>query len=378
MDANGRPVRQKIDELRRYSGVKYQTVAKAGPGDLCAAQGLCGVRPGDVLGDAPKKGGSRLTPMFSSQVLYGPDVLEKNLLHALYELEEEDPMLHIDVDTALSAIRVQTMGEVQLEVLSERLKTQYGLTVDFGECEVLYKETIQVPVIGYGHFEPLRHYVEVHIRLSPLARGEGLQFESECPQDVLGANFQNAVRTHFFERAHKGVLTGAPLTDLKCTLITGRAHLKHTEGGDFREATYRAVRQALCRAKSVLLEPFCRFEIEVEQQQLGRVLSDIEKSCGSYDAPAQTADGRAVVTGRAPAATFHSYAKQLMSFTKGRGRMASAFCGYDNCHNAPEVIEKIGYDKESDLENPACSVFCAHGSGFVVPWDEVERYIHCK
>ena len=377
-DESGEPARQKIDALWGLSGVKYTVCAKAGAGDLCCISGLSGVKPGDILGENPKKGENGLCPMLVSQVLYDPAVPQKTVLRAFMELEDEDPMLRVEYDAALSAIRVQIMGEIQLEVLSELVKSRYQLNVSFGECEVLYQETIKAPVVGYGHFEPLRHYAEVVLRLSPLPRGAGLRFKSECPLDVLASNYQNAVRTHFFEKAHKGALIGAPVTDVECTLLVGRAHLKHTEGGDFREATHRAVRQALFGAESVLLEPYCRFRVEVEQAALGRVLSDIEKRHGESEPPVQRADGRVEVSGRAPAAAFLSYAGELASFTKGRGRMVSAFGGYDLCHNPKEIMEKTGYDKEGDVENPASSVFCSHGSGFVVKWDEVERYIHCK
>ena len=287
-------------------------------------------------------------------------------------------MLGIVWEEALQELHVHIMGTIQLEVLKELVRDRFGIDVEFGECEILYKETIEGSVIGLGHFEPLRHYAEVHLRLSAGERGSGLTFTSECSTDVLDLSWQRLIRTHVFEFQHKGILTGFPLTDVKIALMTGRAHEKHTEGGDFREATYRAIRQGLEQANNVLMEPFYAFSIETQTEQMGRVLSDIQRMYGSFEPPETTADGRVLIQGRAPVAVMMNYGRELVTFTKGKGSISLQFDGYEPCHNSDEVIKRVAYDKIRDVANTSDSVFCSHGTGFNVKWDEVQNHIHCK
>ena len=376
-DSEGKIIRQKINEIRIYSGGRYTTVPEAVPGDLCAVTGLSGTRPGDGIGENRYHADYATVPLLTAKVIYDESLNVRTVLEAFKELEDEDPMLEVVWNESLQEMHIHIMGAIQLEVLEEIVRERFGLEVRFGDCEILYKETIAAPVIGYGHFEPLRHYAEVHLRLEPTAPGTGITFDSACSVDILDANYQNLIKTHVFEREHKGVLTGSPITDMRIVVINGRAHLKHTEGGDFRQAVYRAIRQGLEQAESVLLEPVYRFEIDVPAEAMGRVMSDIQKMAGRFEAPEIAAE-QAVITGFCPVATMMNYSQEILSFTKGRGLLRASFAGYEPCHNAEEVIERVNYDKKHDVENTSDSVFCSHGAGFNVPWDQVQKYIHCK
>ena len=295
------------------------------------------------------------------------------------QLEEEEPLLNIVWNPALEEIHVQLMGEVQTEILKTMIAERFHLDVEFGTGKIVYKETIKSPVVGVGHYEPLRHYAEVHLKMEPLEAGSGLVFDTDCSEDVLDRNWQRLILTHLQEREHPGVLTGAPITDMKITIVAGRAHLKHTEGGDFRQATYRAVRQGLKSAESLLLEPWYSFVLEVPSEQVGRAMSDIGQMNGSFEGPeAEDKQGMVRLTGTAPASEMRDYQREVWAYTKGRGRITLTLKGYEPCHNAEEVIEEIGYDSERDVDNPTGSVFCAHGAGFLVKWDEVPEYMHIK
>ena len=299
------------------------------------------------------------------------------MLQNLRILEEEEPELHIVWDEKSAEIHIQLMGDVQIEILQRMIKERYGVLVQFGEGSIVYKETITAPVEGVGHFEPLRHYAEVHLRIEPGERGSGMQYAAECSEDVLDRNWQRLVLTHLEEKEHKGVLTGSAVTDLKITLTSGRAHLKHTEGGDFRQATYRAVRQGLKKAESILLEPYYEFRIELPSENVGRAMTDIQNQFGKFESP--LVDGEmTILTGNAPVSTMSGYQKDLIAYTGGRGKIALTLKGYDVCHNQEEVLAASTYDSEADLANPTGSVFCAHGAGFVVEWDEVEEYMHME
>ena len=371
------PVPEKINEIRIYSGEKYQQVERAETGDLCAVTGLTLPRPGDGIGQRLPEVSFDLTPMLSAKVIYDASVPDKTVLGYFQELAEEDPLLSVAWEEELKQLTVRIMGPIQLEVLRELVLQRFGLSVSFGPCEVLYRETILEEVIGYGHFEPLRHYAEVHLRLSPAKRGAGIHFFSECSLDVLDSNFQHLIRTHVLEKEHKGILLGAPLTDVNISLVVGRAHEKHTEGGDFREAVYRAVRQGLEKAKNAVLEPYYAFTVSAGREFLGRILSDIQKRSGSFSDP--VIEGEEVtVSGRGPVASFLDYPAELISFSRGGGTIQFRFDGYELCHNSDEVIRQKGYDKDRDRGNPSDSVFCSHGAGFQVKWYDVEKYIHCK
>ena len=301
------------------------------------------------------------------------------VLRELKQLEEEEPLLNIVWNPALEEIHVQLMGEVQTEILKTMIAERFHLDVEFGTGKIVYKETIKSPVVGVGHYEPLRHYAEVHLKMEPLEAGSGLVFDTDCSEDVLDRNWQRLILTHLQEREHPGVLTGAPITDMKITIVAGRAHLKHTEGGDFRQATYRAVRQGLKSAESVLLEPWYSFVLEVPSEQVGRAMSDIGQMNGSFEGPeAEDKQGMVRLTGTAPASEMRDYQREVWAYTKGRGRITLTLKGYEPCHNAEEVIEEIGYDSERDVDNPTGSVFCVHGAGFLVKWDEVPEYMHIK
>lgn len=376
-DSEGRLVRQKVNEIRIYSGGRYTTVPEAVPGDLCAVTGMDATRPGDGIGEKLYHAGYATVPLLTASVIYDESLNVRTVLEAFKELEDEDPVLEIVWNESLQEMQIHIMGAIQLEVLEEIVRERFGLEVRFGDCEILYKETIAAPVTGYGHFEPLRHYAEVHLRLEPAAPGTGIAFDSACSVDILDSNYQNLIKTHVFEREHRGVLTGSPITDMRIVLVNGRAHLKHTEGGDFRQAVYRAIRQGLEQAESVLLEPVYRFEIEVPSEAMGRVMSDIQKMAGRFEAPELRGD-QAVIFGFCPVATMMNYSQEILSFTKGRGMLRATFSGYEPCHNAEAVTLRIDYDKKHDVENTSDSVFCSHGAGFNVPWDQVAEYIHCK
>ena len=374
-EADGEPWAEKANQLRLYSGAKYTLTEAIGPGQVCAVTGLTKARPGEGLGAERDSDLPVLEPVLSYQVLLPEGADVHAALGKLYRLEEEEPQLHVVWNETLGEIHVQLMGEIQLEVLRSLLAERFGLEVEFGPGGILYKETITEPMEGVGHYEPLRHYAEVHLKLEPLPRGSGMQFAADCREEVLDKNWQRLVLTHLEEKQHLGVLTGSPLTDVKITLIAGRAHLKHTEGGDFRQATYRAVRQGLMLAKSQLLEPWYAFRLEVPAENIGRAMSDIQRMEGTFDPP-ESGEETAVLTGFAPVSTMRSYPMEVVSYTRGRGHLSLTLDGYRPCHNAQEVIAAIGYEPEHDLDNPADSVFCAHGAGFVVPWDQVRSHMH--
>ena len=366
-EADGEPWAEKANQLRLYSGAKYTLAEAIGPGQVCAVTGLTKARPGEGLGAERDSDLPVLEPVLSYQVLLPEGADVHAALGKLHRLEEEEPQLHV--------VWNETLGEIQLEVLRSLLAERFGLEVEFGPGGILYKETITEPMEGVGHYEPLRHYAEVHLKLEPLPRGSGMQFAADCREEVLDKNWQRLVLTHLEEKQHLGVLTGSPLTDVKITLIAGRAHLKHTEGGDFRQATYRAVRQGLMLAKSQLLEPWYAFRLEVPAENIGRAMSDIQRMEGTFDPP-ESGEETAVLTGFAPVSTMRSYPMEVVSYTRGRGHLSLTLDGYRPCHNAQEVIAAIGYEPEHDLDNPADSVFCAHGAGFVVPWDQVRSHMH--
>ena len=374
-EADGEPWAEKANQLRLYSGAKYTLTEAIGPGQVCAVTGLTKARPGEGLGAERDSDLPVLEPVLSYQVLLPEGADVHAALGKLHRLEEEEPQLHVVWNETLGEIHVQLMGEIQLEVLRSLLAERFGLAVEFGPGGILYKETITEPMEGVGHYEPLRHYAEVHLKLEPLPRGSGTQFAADCREEVLDKNWQRLVLTHLEEKQHLGVLTGSPLTDVKITLIAGRAHLKHTEGGDFRQATYRAVRQGLMLAKSQLLEPWYAFRLEVPAENIGRAMSDIQRMEGTFDPP-ESGEETAVLTGFAPVSTMRSYPMEVVSYTRGRGHLSLTLDGYRPCHNAQEVIAAIGYEPEHDLDNPADSVFCAHGAGFVVPWDQVRSHMH--
>ena len=374
-EADGEPWAEKANQLRLYSGAKYTLAEAIGPGQVCAVTGLTKARPGEGLGAERDSDLPVLEPVLSYQVLLPEGADVHAALGKLHRLEEEEPQLHVVWNETLDEIHVQLMGEIQLEVLRSLLAERFGLAVEFGPGGILYKETITEPMEGVGHYEPLRHYAEVHLKLEPLPRGSGMQFAADCREEVLDKNWQRLVLTHLEEKQHLGVLTGSPLTDVKITLIAGRAHLKHTEGGDFRQATYRAVRQGLMLAKSQLLEPWYAFRLEVPAENIGRAMSDIQRMEGTFDPP-ESGEETAVLTGFAPVSTMRSYPMEVVSYTRGRGHLSLTLDGYRPCHNAQEVIAAIGYEPEHDLDNPADSVFCAHGAGFVVPWDQVRSHMH--
>ena len=374
-EADGEPWAEKANQLRLYSGAKYTLTEAIGPGQVCAVTGLTKARPGEGLGAERDSDLPVLEPVLSYQVLLPEGADVHAALGKLHRLEEEEPQLHVVWNETLGEIHVQLMGEIQLEVLRSLLAERFGLEVEFGPGGILYKETITEPMEGVGHYEPLRHYAEVHLKLEPLPRGSGMQFAADCREEVLDKNWQRLVLTHLEEKQHLGVLTGAPLTDVKITLLAGKAHLKHTEGGDFRQATYRAVRQGLMLAKSQLLEPWYAFRLEVPVENIGRAMSDIQRMEGSFDPPESGAE-TATLTGFAPVSTMRSYPMEVVSYTRGRGHLNLTLDGYRPCHNAAEVIEAVDYEPEHDLDNPADSVFCSHGAGFVVPWEQVRSHMH--
>ena len=380
-EADGEPWAEKANQLRLYSGAKFTLAECIGPGQVCAVTGLTRARPGEGLGAERDSDLPVLEPVLSYQVLLPEGADVHAALGKLHRLEEEEPQLHVVWNETLGEIHVQLMGEIQLEVLKSLLAERYGLEVSFGPGGILYKETITEAMEGVGHYEPLRHYAEVHLKLEPLPRGSGMQFATDCREEVLDKNWQRLVLTHLEEKQHLGVLIGAPLTDVKITLIAGRAHLKHTEGGDFRQATYRAVRQGLMMAdqihKTQLLEPWYAFRLELPSDNVGRAMNDIQNMGGSFDPPETGADGdTTLLTGTAPASTMRSYPMEVVGYTRGRGHLTLTLDGYRPCHNAAEVIEAAGYEPEHDLDNPADSVFCAHGAGFVVPWEQVRSHMH--
>lgn len=365
----------KVNEIRVYSGEKYTLHQEVKAGDICAVPGFTDTYAGQGVGKEADFCANQLAPVCNYQILLPEGTEEAIAWRQLKQLEEEDPNLHLSWQAQTREIFIQPMGEVQLEVIKRMVSERYGMDIAFGSATILYRETIEDTVIGMGHFEPLRHYAEVHLKMEPLPRGSGLQFVTECSEDELDLNWQRLILTHLGEKEFTGVLTGSPITDIKFTLIAGRAHLKHTEGGDFRQATYRAVRQGLRQAKSRLLEPMYQFRMEVPMEQIGRVMSDVGKMHGTFRQ--QPDDGEmSAIEGICPVASMAGYGTEFAAFTKGRGRMTLSFCGYEPCHNESEVVKNCKYDPDADVENTADSVFCAHGSGFVVPWNEVAKHVH--
>lgn len=365
----------KVNEIRVYSGEKYTLHQEVKAGDICAVPGFTDTYAGQGVGKEADFCANQLAPVCNYQILLPEETEEAIAWRQLKQLEEEDPNLHLSWQAQTREIFIQPMGEVQLEVIKRMVSERYGMDIAFGSATILYRETIEDTVIGMGHFEPLRHYAEVHLKMEPLPRGSGLQFVTECSEDELDLNWQRLILTHLGEKEFTGVLTGSPITDIKFTLIAGRAHLKHTEGGDFRQATYRAVRQGLRQAKSRLLEPMYQFRMEVPMEQIGRVMSDVGKMHGTFRQ--QPDDGEmSAIEGICPVASMAGYGTEFAAFTKGRGRMTLSFCGYEPCHNESEVVKNCKYDPDADVENTADSVFCAHGSGFVVPWNEVAKHVH--
>lgn len=368
---------EKINQIRIYSGAKFETVNQAERGMICAVTGLSQTYPGEGLGIERDSDIPILEPVLTYQIQLPEDCEVHSMLEKLRQLEEEEPLLHIIWNEKLGEIYAQIMGEVQIEVLKSLIWERFHVRIEFGKGNIVYKETIRQPVEGVGHFEPLRHYAEVHLLLEPAEAGTGLHFFSNCSQDTLDLNWQRLILTHLEEKEHCGVLTGSAITDMHITLTTGKAHQKHTEGGDFRQATYRAVRQGLKKAESILLEPYYSYRLEVPADMVGRAMTDIQRMNGSFDTPLQDGES-AILTGSAPVVTMRDYQTEVISYTKGRGRLSCILEGYKPCHNQEEVVKEVGYDSERDLDNPTGSVFCAHGAGFVVKWDEVENYMHLQ
>lgn len=369
-------VYEKITSIRAYNGSKYHHVDRVGPGEIFAVTGLTRIKIGDGVGELQNAPSSEMVPTLKSKVVLDSSINVKDALRYFRILDAEDPSLMVNWEESLQEIHIHVMGTIQLEVLQQWVSERFGFTVTFDQPEILYKETIENTVFGYGHFEPLGHYAEVHLKLEPGERNSGITFESECHTDHLTVGLQNLIQHHLFERNHHGLLTGSSLTDVKVTLLTGRAHNKHTSGGDFREATYRALRQGLEKAENILLEPYYYYKIKVDMDQMGRVLSDIQQAHGSFKAP--ITDGtKTTITGRVPVATFMNYGTQLASFTGGKGALTVVFDGYDRCHNEKEVIEQKGYDKNADSQYTSSSIFCSKGKGYTVPWDEAETEMHC-
>ena len=366
---------EKADQLRLYSGAKYQALEHAGSGMVCAVTGLSHTWPGEGLGEEPDSPPPALEPVLTYRVELPEGCDPHTALAKLRILEEEDPQLHVIWSEHLREIHIQLMGEVQLEILRELVEERFGLAISFGEGSILYRETITAPVEGVGHFEPLRHYAEVHLILEPGERGSGLTFASACPEDELDGNWQRLILTHLMEREHPGVLTGSPITDMKITLAAGKAHLKHTEGGDFRQATYRAVRQGLMKAENILLEPWYDLRLELPGAQVGRAMADLQQMGGECQLQESGGD-LAVLTGAAPVAALRGYQREVNAYTRGRGRLFCALRGYEPCRDQAAVVSALGYDPERDVENPAGSVFCDHGAGVTVPWDQVEAHMH--
>ena len=368
---------EKVNQIRIYSGEKFDAVNEACAGQVCAVTGLLHTFPGQGFGLEKTVDRHMLEPVLS-YCIYLPEGCDPAaFLPKLMQLQEEDPTLQVVWDEELKEIHAKVMGEVQIEILKHMIRERFGIEVGFGTGRIVYKETIADRVEGVGHFEPLRHYAEVHLLLEPAEPGSGLLFAADCSEDILARNWQRLILTHLEEKEHRGVLTGSPITDMKITLVSGRAHLKHTEGGDFRQATYRAVRQGLMEASGVLLEPVYEFRLEIPEEMIGRAMTDMEKLHGSFTLK-ERVGGVAVLTGTAPVVTIQDYQKEVTAYTRGHGRLSLSLKGYVPCHNAEEVIAKRHYDPESDLKNPTGSVFCAHGAGFVVPWNQVKDYMHLE
>ena len=371
----GEPITEKVLQIRLYSGEKFTAAETVPGGALCAVTGLSSTYAGQGLGTEPGAAPPTLEPVMTYRVSFPAD--PATVLPKLRQMEEEDPLLHLLWDSNTRQIFVQIMGRVQLEVFRNLVKERFSLDVTLDDPRIFYKETIENTVEGVGHFEPLRHYAEVHVLLEPLPRGSGLQFASNCSTDVLDGNYQRLIMSHLSEKMHRGVLVGAPITDVKMTLLVGRAHLKHTEGGDFRQATYRAVRQGLMQARSTILEPWYDFTLTLPAEQIGRAITDIRAMSGEFDAP-ETHGALSTLKGIVPASELKDYADQVAAYSQGKGRLQIALHGYAPCHNQPQVIAEYGYDPEADLDNIPDSVFCAHGAGFTVKWNKVWDYMHLE
>ncbi len=366
---------EKINEIRLYSGERFESVKEVSATEICAVTGLKDTHQGDVFGSEVSVPSTAIEPVLIYAAEFPAGTDKQAMYRNLCELMEEEPGLKVEFNEDTGDIFLHLMGEVQTEILTSLLKERFGTDISFGTGKILYKETIAGIAEGVGHFEPLRHYAEVHLLLEPLERGRGLIFESDVSVNDLSLNWQRLVLTHLGERVHRGVLTGSPITDIKITLVAGRAHLKHTEGGDFRQATYRAVRQGLMLTESILLEPFYDFELRIPESSVGRAMTDIDRMCGTAVITGNEG-GMAVIEGRAPVSTLNGYAKDVAAYTKGTGSLSVSPAGYDKCHNAEEVIERMHYDPNLDRRNPCDSVFCSHGSGVIVPWDEVYEHMH--
>lgn len=374
--AQNQDYQEKADQLRLYSGIKFRTLEKAGAGSVVAVTGLSHSYIGLGLGTEAEASAPLLQPVLTYQLVLPDGADAHSALTKLRELEEEDPMLRIVWDERYGQIHVQLMGRIQLEILRRRILDRFGLAVTFGEGSIVYRETIASPVLGMGHFEPLRHYAEVQLLIEPLPRGTGIQLASNLATDALDLNWQRLIFTHLLEREHAGVLTGSALTDVRFTLVAGRAHLKHTEGGDFRQATYRAVRQGLMQAESLLLEPYYDFRLEVPAECVGRAMTDLQNMGGTVDPP-QSAGENTVLTGYAPVRTLRDYFTDVAAYTRGRGQLSCTVRGYETCQNQDEIVASLGYDAERDTDNPASSVFCDHGGSITIPWNEVAQHVHC-
>ena len=367
---------EKVHQIRMYSGQRYTTVQKASAGDLIGVTGISSLKPGDGIGEDSGISERMISPALRAKVLFDPSIPLRKVLEVFSILEAEDPSLSVEWEESLKQLSIRILGKIQLEILADTVRERFGMEISFGAPEVLYKETIAQSVDGFGHFEPLRHYAEVAIRLEPGTPGSGIRFRSECHVDRLAVNYQSQVRTHVLEKRHKGVLTGAELTDVEIVLVDGRSHIKHTEGGDFREALYRAVRQGLMKAESVLLEPYYEFMISVPEEYVGRVMADMGKYHGEFQPPVLF-NGQAQIQGNGPVSELMNYGEELAGFSKGRGTVSFRFSQYRPCHNPDEVIARLQYHPDADLENPSYSVFCSKGAAVVVKWDEAERYMHC-
>lgn len=372
---NEEEIREKINEIRSYNGNRYESKDKIVSGEILGVVGISSLRAGMGMGVSDLNEFSMI-PTLRAKVDFDKNVNLREVLRYFKILESEENSLNVIWSEELQEIHISIMGKIQLEVLKDILKDRFNLSVNFGTPEILYKETMEGEVDGFGHFEPLRHYAEVHLKLKEGPRGSGITFKNKCHSDFLTTGNQNLIRTHIFEREHKGILIGSIITDIEITLMNGRAHLKHTEGGDFREATKRAIRQGVESAKNILLEPYYKFKIDVDVNLMGRVISDIQKMSGIFNEPRNYGE-RIIIEGRGPVATFMNYALEFQAFTKGKGSLSLVFHGYDICHNSEEVIEAKGYNKDADPEYTSSSIFCAKGVGYAVPWDQVKEHIHC-
>ncbi len=370
-------INEKVSQLRKYNGSKFKSVEEVYAGEIFAVTGLTKAKVGEGLGELKTKTSYKILPTLKSKVIFSEKLNVKEVLQCFRMLEEEDPALNVIWHEKLKEIHIHIMGTIQLEILKKNVEDRFKIEIDFGPCEILYKETIGNGVIGYGHFEPLGHYAEVHLKLEPADRNSGIVFENLCHVDDLSLGHQNLVSSHIFERDHNGVLTGSPITDLKITLLTGKAHNKHTSGGDFREATYRALRQGLEKAENILLEPYYNFKFEINLDEVGKVISDIQRLHGTFSGP-ESLNERAVIKGRGPVSTFMDYPLEFVALTKGKGNYSFIFEGYDICHNTEEVVKKIAYNKDRDSDYTSNSIFCSKGQGYVVEGHEAKEHMHCE